>query len=205
MEIPAEYTQRIRILPNGCWLWLGTVVGLRNKTGSLPYGIVAREGKRLRVHRYFYELATGQHPGKEHVHHRCQNTLCVNPDHLEALPQGQHNHVHGIFQQQAEAARESPACRHGHPWSQYAYVWKGIRYCKGCQADAQRRRRKARGAGTKGMGYNQRLKTHCPQGHPYSGDNLKLDPDGHRQCRTCRRAYIRGLRARKKARLSITE
>jgi hypothetical protein len=28
-------------------------------------------------------------------------------------------------------------------------------------------------------------KTECPQGHPYSGDNLYLRPDGARVCRTC--------------------
>lgn len=27
-------------------------------------------------------------------------------------------------------------------------------------------------------------KTHCPQGHPYSGDNLRINR-GHRRCRTC--------------------
>jgi hypothetical protein len=27
--------------------------------------------------------------------------------------------------------------------------------------------------------------THCPQGHPYSGDNLYVRPNGKRQCRTC--------------------
>lgn len=29
-------------------------------------------------------------------------------------------------------------------------------------------------------------KTHCPKGHPYSGDNLKLHPvKGYRMCREC--------------------
>lgn len=30
-------------------------------------------------------------------------------------------------------------------------------------------------------------KTHCPQGHPYEGDNLYVDRSGRRHCRTCRR------------------
>lgn len=34
-------------------------------------------------------------------------------------------------------------------------------------------------------------KTHCPNGHPYSGDNLKVDPRGHRRCRACRRVPFR--------------
>lgn len=32
-------------------------------------------------------------------------------------------------------------------------------------------------------------KTHCPQAHPYSGDNLYVDPRGGRHCRTCMREW----------------
>ena len=39
-------------------------------------------------------------------------------------------------------------------------------------------------------GINHRSKTHCPQGHPYSGDNLYVEPRGvgrgSRKCRACR-------------------
>ena len=42
------------------------------------------------------------------------------------------------------------------------------------------------------------LKTHCPQGHPYSGDNLYLYNGRHRQCKTCRRDH--GFRHFKKQR-----
>jgi hypothetical protein len=28
-------------------------------------------------------------------------------------------------------------------------------------------------------------RTHCPQGHPYAGDNLKINDVGARCCRTC--------------------
>jgi hypothetical protein len=41
------------------------------------------------------------------------------------------------------------------------------------------------------------LKTHCPQGHPYAGDNLYVTKAGHRQCLACR--FIRN-RARAKKR-----
>ncbi len=39
-----------------------------------------------------------------------------------------------------------------------------------------------------GLANGQRLraKTHCPQGHPYSGDNLYIVPGrGWRYCREC--------------------
>lgn len=40
-------------------------------------------------------------------------------------------------------------------------------------------------------------KTHCPQGHPYSGDNLFYDA-GARKCRTCARARCRGYSPRRR-------
>jgi hypothetical protein len=41
-------------------------------------------------------------------------------------------------------------------------------------------------------------KTHCPQGHPYAGDNLVLTAKGERLCRTCRRKNDRLVKQRKR-------
>lgn len=41
-------------------------------------------------------------------------------------------------------------------------------------------------------------KTHCPQGHPYSGDNLYIRPGGGRVCRECKNASWRALYDRRK-------
>ena len=48
-------------------------------------------------------------------------------------------------------------------------------------------------------GKNQRAKTHCPQGHPYAGENLYVYPDGRRNCRTCQSAHYAHHYARKRA------
>jgi hypothetical protein len=32
-------------------------------------------------------------------------------------------------------------------------------------------------------------RTHCPKGHPYSGENLYVDPTGRRACRACQAAH----------------
>jgi len=37
---------------------------------------------------------------------------------------------------------------------------------------------------------HERTKTHCPQGHPYSGENLYVKPSGKRECRICRREQV---------------
>ncbi len=34
-------------------------------------------------------------------------------------------------------------------------------------------------------------KTHCPYGHQYSGDNLRIAYNGQRFCRACRKKYMR--------------
>jgi len=34
------------------------------------------------------------------------------------------------------------------------------------------------------------LKTHCPQGHEYAGENLRVRKNGHRVCRICDNARV---------------
>jgi hypothetical protein len=40
-------------------------------------------------------------------------------------------------------------------------------------------------------------KTHCPQGHPYVGHNIIIEPYGSRRCRECRNARKRRRRQRR--------
>lgn len=45
--------------------------------------------------------------------------------------------------------------------------------------------------------------THCPSGHPYEGANLRVRPNGDRECRACGRAYWdRAGKARRAARMA---
>lgn len=46
----------------------------------------------------------------------------------------------------------------------------------------------------------QLAKKHCPKGHPYSGDNLYIAPDGSRHCRICRREQFLAFHERQAAR-----
>lgn len=43
--------------------------------------------------------------------------------------------------------------------------------------------------------------THCPSDHPYSGDNLRITPEGERICRRCN--YLAQIRWRQRNGLSV--
>lgn len=47
-------------------------------------GIVTVNDLHLVAHRLAYELATGRTLGKTRLSHSCKNSLCINPDHLQA-------------------------------------------------------------------------------------------------------------------------
>lgn len=64
----------------GCWVWLKG----KNKAGY-PWGY---------THRRYWEAANGPRPDGWHIHHKCKNTACVNPEHLEAVASVDHRHLH---------------------------------------------------------------------------------------------------------------
>lgn len=46
--------------------------------------------------------------------------------------------------------------------------------------------------------------THCPYGHPYSGENLITRPQGHRDCRVCSRRRNAAFKLRRAKNLCLT-
>lgn len=62
-----------------CWNWTGTIY---TASGKLSYGKICVKNKQLLAHRVSYELAHGPIPEDKDVLHRCDNPLCVRPDHL---------------------------------------------------------------------------------------------------------------------------
>lgn len=74
----------------GCWNWGAA-------TFSNGYGVMSRDGHAT-AHRWMYEREVGPIPEGMHVHHRCENKRCVNPEHLELMTPEEHGRLHRLAQ-----------------------------------------------------------------------------------------------------------
>jgi hypothetical protein len=82
-----HYVEADRGFGTPCWAWQLT----KSKDG---HGRLDT-GDRLRMaHIVYYERAHGSLAPGLHLHHRCEQPDCVNPDHLEPLTPAAHRHRH---------------------------------------------------------------------------------------------------------------
>lgn len=79
------YDNKFQIASNGCWNWTANIV---QKTG---YGLMMNEDHgSIGAHRASYIIHKGEIPDGFHIHHKCKNRKCVNPEHLEAIKASEH-------------------------------------------------------------------------------------------------------------------
>lgn len=107
-----------------CW-----VVATGAMKNGYPYVAEGKHGWHY-GHRLAYRRLVGPIPDEHRVHHRCENTRCVNPEHLEPLTAKEHAEHHGFG--------VGPCLRCG---SEDWHIRKdtGARQCRECR----RRRRRA--------------------------------------------------------------
>jgi hypothetical protein len=127
-----HWNSRTDVLPNGCRQWNGPY---RADDSKNRYTQVNYCGKRWSLHRIVYTLTKGQIPEGQVVRHKCDNSLCINPVHLElgtqydncqdAKQRGRYWHHESRFK----------VCKRGHeftPENTWVCV-QGFRHCRTCQ------------------------------------------------------------------------
>lgn len=111
---------------NGCWVWRGEII-------ARGYGRVRVGGKKKLVHRVVFEYFNGTIPDGLVIDHLCRNQLCVNPEHLEPVTQGEN------VRRWHEAKGLPAICKNGHLYTtRNRYVWAGARVCRACNNAASR-------------------------------------------------------------------
>lgn len=142
-----------------CIVWLGSTTG-----GEYEYGVKHNTtplagGSRL-VHRQTYALAHGVNDFA-HIDHVCGNTLCCNPDHLEAVGQAENN--------RRSAEVRTDVCSRGHVISEdYDIKPDGHRRCARCRRQRDREHARRKRTRLREQGLN-------PRGEPYTRGPYRKD------------------------------
>ncbi len=115
-----------------CILWTGAVQ-------SAGYGNRKVGGKWMLAHRYAYLQIHGSIPDGYEVDHLCENKLCINAEHLEAVPPV----VNTRRASRGNAAKTH--CKHGHELSDDNVYRRPdrphTRMCRICRSEAMARSR----------------------------------------------------------------
>lgn len=111
-----------------CWNW----TGCKNKDG---YGRVSINGVNHYPHRWFYELSYGKVKDGLELDHKCHNTSCCNPDHLDEV-----THLENMRRSFGNQNTKKTHCKNGHEFTkENTWNYNGRRHCKICKKENLRR------------------------------------------------------------------
>lgn len=93
------------IKSNKCWEWIGA-------KDSSGYGRFWTGKKNTGAHQYSYTITKGTIPNKMVVMHTCDNSLCVNPEHLNIGTQK--DNIQDMYIKSRNRKKETYTSGHNH-------------------------------------------------------------------------------------------
>lgn len=121
-----------RLLDSACWNWTAQI----EWDG---YGRFWWLGRHWRAHRASFTAAVRPLKPGETIDHLCRNRLCVNPKHMEPVP-NKVNLLRGVSYAAMNARKTE--CKRGHSLSGHNLITQGgRRNCRACKNILQRARR----------------------------------------------------------------
>lgn len=118
------------LLASGCWLWQGA----ENGKG---YGQVSWEGRTQKVHVLAYEAFNGPIPEGHEPDHRCRNTMCWHPAHLDAVTHRENMARSDSLARASARQLARSTCVNGHEFSEAntRITPEGWRRCRVCDRE----------------------------------------------------------------------
>ena len=86
-----------------CWIWQGSTHGY---PPNRLYAVATVNQKHVSVHKYRFEQKYGKIPDGYELHHMCEQTLCVNEDHLKLVTELEHGRIRNGVKYSMEQAIE---------------------------------------------------------------------------------------------------
>lgn len=129
----------------GCWDWTASSWG--------GYGQFRYE-RGTKAHRFSYEYHKNVLLDSLTIDHLCNNTMCVNPEHLEAVTKGENSRRRNLNEY---TYTKNEYCKKGHK-REYLNKKTGQLDCKVCKAEALKKFRESNPTYQKEY-YNNKIKT----------------------------------------------
>lgn len=136
--VSERFWVKVALGEGDCWVWMGAT--MPNGYGRFGVG----SSKVVLAHRWAFEQMVAEIPAGLVIDHLCRNRACVNPAHMEPVPQGV-NVRRGRAGEHFRARSLMTHCMRGHEFTPENTRVKrsGGRTCKACNrvADREKKRR----------------------------------------------------------------